>query len=390
MSTEENSDPVAAQVLKMQADIDRYVASWDHVPKQRTPHWYKMRKTTIGGSEMSTITGDNHYDTIASLVAKKIDIGRGFSGDIRTRWGTLFEDVLKEYVEHDLHTTITGTEITTRPDEHVSYSPDGLGVVMVPTKVPVEGDPSEFITVPTPRSCLFEFKCPFNRIPNGSIPAHYLPQVKTGLDLITVVDLGIFCEAVIRRCAWEDLNSTKKHDRGLVPKPIGKRTLAFGFVGFYSTAEDWGLYSEDLQAMEDGLAAEGYEINDTNDFGTSAKSTLDDILTLCGKKTVDTFLSRMVFCDGTTQDTHDADLEIFVAKQRAADNYIWGILPYKILSVDYHHVEKTPGYVNSHREKIVSVLKTIQACNDIEDLTERRRYFDTLFGANIEDAFEYQ
>ena len=45
---------------------------------------------------------------------------------------------------------------------------------------------------------LFEFKCPFSRIPDDKIPIHYEYQVKAGLDTIPIADMGIYAEAVFR------------------------------------------------------------------------------------------------------------------------------------------------------------------------------------------------
>jgi len=264
--------------------VDNYVNLFKYGPQQGTHDWVRSKKRTIGGSEMATIMGLNKYSSIQQLVAQKVGL-QGFAGSVKTRWGNLFEPVIQTIVEWDLDTKIMGEEISIPGIvQNQSYSPDGIGVVETETTITWmeeayngldslgrEGTTAKVQkqkTVIEPAIALFEFKCPFNRLPNGKIPEYYEPQVKTGLDTIrdnfgalcrmpveadpeltsppsleeseprdkSMCDYGIYIEAQFRKCTWEDLSGRNpNYDRELWPGDhlTPRFPLAYGFIGFY-------------------------------------------------------------------------------------------------------------------------------------------------------------
>lgn len=42
-------------------ELKNFIEDNKHLPEQGSEQWLRNRKFTIGGSEMSTITGDNPY-----------------------------------------------------------------------------------------------------------------------------------------------------------------------------------------------------------------------------------------------------------------------------------------------------------------------------------------
>ncbi len=285
--------------------VENYVNLFKYGPQQGTFDWVHSKKRTIGGSEMATIMGLNKYSSIQQLVAQKVGLQQ-FGGSVKTRWGNLFEPIIQNIVEWDLDTKIMGEEISIPGIvKNQSYSPDGIGVVETETTLTWleniytdkdnlgrEGTITKIQkqkTVKEPAIALFEFKCPFNRLPNGKIPEYYEPQVKTGLDTIrdnfgylshmpseadpelisemdlfndkTMCDFGIYIEAQFRKCAWEDLRGDNpNYDRDLTPGDLvtPKLPLAFGFVGFYINekfAELFKCFDLALEISEAKIAA---------------------------------------------------------------------------------------------------------------------------------------
>lgn len=190
--------------------------------------WSSMVGITIGGSEQATIAGDNPYCKIPALVANKAGIVKRFDGNIFTRWGTLMEKCLSLVVSHILGCQIDEFGTVTGKAAFQRYSPDGIGFVKLPIGC------KWFIL-------LFEFKNPFNRIPNGLIPKEYLHQIRAGLSTLPELDGAIYADSMTRLCSYEDygynrhynlhMHSKDKKDEVEVDKPI-----AMGTVIFYQTA----------------------------------------------------------------------------------------------------------------------------------------------------------
>jgi hypothetical protein len=248
--------------------------------------------------------------------------------------------------------------------------------------------------VARPRIALFEFKCPFNRIPDGKIPGYYLPQVKTGLDIIPIVDVGLYVEAVFRRCGWGDLNHLPTYDKQLVPRTSGRNVLAYGFVGFYSDVSEWlGEAELELKQLEAIMIEDGYEINDTNDLGECTPQIFHKIMSLFDRKHIKPWYSSTVYLEGpASHHTHDAtseQLDAFVEECRGGQSrkYIWGVLPWKLFRVDYHWVDKTPGYLDPYREKISSVISLVKKCLEAP-IGERQNLISEYFGGD--EGFVYE
>src|SRR3989344_6154271 len=321
--------------------LEEYVKQLNDGPKQGTEEWLSRRKKTIGGSEISTIIGVNRYSSIYVLLLNKTGLGQGHVGDIKTRWGNLFEDILCKYVEHDLHTEIIGDELFIPgliPEQ--SYSPDGLGVVEFDEEVEICGAKYKYRVA---AAALFEFKCPFNRIPNGSIREYYVPQVKAGLDTIPVVDIGIFAEAVIRRCTIDSLGYNPVYDstlNGKTGRPVNTLPLAYGFVAFYD--------KESKPAVDPPI-----------DYGQISVAEVELLFEQAiTKKIYNIWYSRPVY--GDAQDTTKEDL-LAVKDKRAV-----GILPWKMFRVDYHKVSRPEGYIDKYADKMKEIIAVVDKCMKID------------------------
>jgi hypothetical protein len=213
--------------------------------RQHDPGWDLARLRRIGGSSLGTIQGLNRFSNIGKLIGERIGIYK-FVGGIPLQWGNLFEEVIKQFVEHDRGCEILGEDLYVECHSDMSYSPDGLAVMDIIDEYMFEEE--TYVDTPTGREkrvemvvtevpktaiVLAEFKCPYSRLPNGAVPESYVSQVKMGLELLEVASVGLYAEGVFRRCTWEQLGNNPLFDRTLVPKSSGRLPLAYGIIGFY-------------------------------------------------------------------------------------------------------------------------------------------------------------
>lgn len=162
-------------------DLPAWITQYDGV-KQRSPEWYELRKSVIGGSTVATIAGLNPYSTMAKLAREKLGLIENDSPKTALQWGVLFEPMAQQIAEATYSCEILGTEIFVPGSgefDGVAYSPDGLAII--------DGD-----------CVLFEFKCPFSRKPAAKPPAQYVAQVNMGLELCDIAARGILVEVLIK------------------------------------------------------------------------------------------------------------------------------------------------------------------------------------------------
>lgn len=357
--------------------------------KQQTDAWHIARILTIGGSSMATIQGINPYASIYDLIAERIGISK-FRGDIKPQWGNLFEDIAKRYVEYDTKCTIYGEDLYVLGPIGTSYSPDGLAVIDHANINASEpgGDFSDEWTAPPKRTgseiVLMEFKCPFSRIPAGYVPKYYIPQVKMGLDLLKIPTIGLFMEAVIRRCTWDQLGYNSSYDRTLVPKSSGVNPLAYGIIGFYisravleihrskSKIPDEFLTKYTEHYVEYGNASNEYMCNDLGeapvDLFTLIMASMDRRLVqiryypMYHANKLDQVQQALV--EASNAERIDADLAAHTEFCRIDDHINIGILPWKLFRADYHYVTRENGYLDKWYPLITEIVSVIRICNE--------------------------
>ena len=211
---------------------------------QGSLEWLTMRECSIGGSEMSIITGDNCFSKLDTLIAQKIGFSK-FNGNIACRWGKIFEGVTQKITKRILNIeNIYETGSLEGAIKNQRYSPDGLGVV----KLYCESKFGDEI-IETEEYCivLFEYKSPYSSIPMGIIPKYYLPQVKTGLCSIPIADFAIFINNLYRKCPMTDLNIELNYDKEFHSRDknfIPDTVLALGVNIFYQTTEQMNNFMD--------------------------------------------------------------------------------------------------------------------------------------------------
>jgi hypothetical protein len=283
---------------------------------QQTPAWLVARETTFGGSTIAALIGLNPYSSAEKTMRQKVGLEK-FGGDIKTRWGNLFEDVIKKVFELSHGTRVYGENLYyIKPNTPFAYSPDGLCVMNVQSREQI---------------CLVEFKCPFSRNPTKKPPAYYVPQVRMGLSLLDLPSVGILVEAVFRRCTREMFNNGATTTE-TVPRPPSK-PLYKGVVVFWC----------------DGCSAAGMA---DRDIGAEPIETLAELLEHMTDGNVHTAF--------TVADSGDPAL---LARDLYPRNCMpLGYLPWKLLQIVEHTITKEENFLAPHMDKINEFAGLVTAC----------------------------
>tara|TARA_R110002049_G_scaffold309092_1_gene516721 strand:+ start:5380 stop:6456 length:1077 start_codon:yes stop_codon:yes gene_type:complete len=334
--------------------IEQLMEANAHRPKQCTPEWLVEKQETIGGSSLYA----------AVHTTKSYLSNRTFSGNLYTEWGNIFEPVIETYSERRFFTKIYGTDIGAIPSyvPHFAYSMDGIGVV-------------------GSKIMLFEFKCPWSRLPGDSVPKHYEYQVKAGLDTFDIAQKGIYAEAVFRACSLEDLRNNinapvhkldmkGKHSR--YDSPMGH-----GLICFYGTKRN--KYNKHVFCGKKDITDIIYQHKDSQVQIWETPIILPE--NEATTKTEDRLELDMGDYDSEEDDkptpipkynvySQICDFAVFCEK----NNYVnVGVMPYKLYEYNVIAVQKEKGFLLKFAEKIAEVAKLKQeiykkADQEIEDL----------------------
>ena len=154
----------------------------EQVP-QRSPAWFEKRKKHLTASTIASVCGENKYESRTSALKKKLGLEPSFQGNEATEWGNL-----NEPIAIDKYEKLTGNKVLefgllesiNEGEEFLAGSPDGI----------------------TSTGILIEVKCPFRRIPNGTVPDHYMHQLQTLMHILDLqeCDFVEYCPATI----WQD------------------------------------------------------------------------------------------------------------------------------------------------------------------------------------------
>lgn len=162
--------------------LSHLLHQYKSLPNQRSREWLEGRKKTIGGSEIHYI---KNVSNIQQFLNNKFDKKKFI---IPCQFGILFEEEILKisqwYLDCIIHSDIGSIK---NPNlKYISFSPDGIGIVKDET-------------------VLFEFKCPYSRIPNGTIKNEYYNQMQLGLNLLPFCKKCLYIEAVFKKCPIEQL-----------------------------------------------------------------------------------------------------------------------------------------------------------------------------------------
>lgn len=344
--------------------------------KQHDQKWHDAKINTIGGSSIWVIIQDavNSNNNVYNLICQKVGLSK-FYGSLATRWGNLFEEPVKKYVEFDKKCTIVGEDLFVEGPPCTSYSPDGLTVM----------------DKENPKIVLVEFKCPFSRIPTKKIVNAYQAQVKMGLDLLELPTEGLLIEAIFRRCTWEMLGYNSEYDKQLTSCNLTDTPVAYGFIGFYideARIEEFNI----MEQYNEIYCEIGDSTNNwmCNDLGDSPKELFSRILELCDNGVISPWYSKMatISDENNTRNTlgiisNDIDFdELDKFSNFCAGKYInIGIMPWKLMRVIYRQIEKETGYLAPWLPKITELMTLVDKCNSASSHAEKTEILnDYMFG----------
>lgn len=422
------------RILKNFLDANKDLA------EQGSDDWLAIRKYTIGGSEMSIITGDNPYSKLDDLISQKVGFSK-FTGNIACRWGKIFEIVTTQITEKVMNIDkIYDTGSLEGAIEGQRYSPDGLAVVKIKCSDTIDNElleSDEYCIV------LFEFKSPYSSVPTGIIPNHYLPQVLTGLCSIPICDFAIFINNVYRKCSISDLNLTTTYDinfhsrdKKLEPTEV----LALGINIFYQTNEQKNKFmqkymnefniktniidsyyteSESVSETESDSAQDIFNnINkqDTSiysnipslyrfmerkikliekhsiDFGESNYYEFNDLLALYDEDLISLHVCKPHICEAYYKNdflkSQELKSDILDDNQDFIESYkkeitdfpnIIGFLPWKLFKSDIIIQERDPEYLNKYKDDINYVLNILKNINSSKTDFEKIKKFKQYF-----------
>jgi hypothetical protein len=381
--------------------------------KQRDAGWYGAMGVTVGGSELPAIMGLSPYSSFYDVAASKLAILLGTDswdgGGEACWWGVLFEDVIGAFVEVDLGGTIRGDDICIRDYPGHRNSPDGYIVARFYRGA--DGRPRLWTSdmppdIPTtPRILLLEFKCPMSRKPKGDVPRHYVPQVLSGLAVSPVAHAGLFVDAVFRKCGLLDLGDTPDYDHAYHRFDQGKKPVAWshpvawGLIAVYAPLLDaplrvrygwrgdaWqeGDPPSEAPDADAGLAAWhvhsayfGLRLKDQRacpdvaDLGDMEARLFNRALGLVNRGRFPARRGPPCFADGRGAPLHTgAEVAAAIeAMRREAPEHHWlfGVLPWKLLEVDYVPVDRQPGFLEEVLPLIEAVHRAVAEAREAPD-----------------------
>jgi hypothetical protein len=418
--------------------LNKLINANKNLAPQGSKEWLALREYNIGGSEMSTITGENAFSSIDKLVAQKIGLYK-FEGNAATRWGNLFESITQTLMEmiFDID-KIHETGSLEGAVKHQRYSPDGIGVVKMVCEETINDECIETIEY-----CivLFEYKSPFYSIPSGNIPKYYIPQVKTGLCSIPIADFAIFVSNMFRKCSFDNLQNNNKydtifHNRDEKKKFVSGLPLAMGIITFYQTrdqfiefcdlyidSDDIGLYGDSSDSDTDDPsnvfnnignqqtyikphAIYNYIYNKSSllnnnksqnkihqplDFGKSYYTEFDIILKLCSEKLLTAEYCEPCLFDKyyeheflqsqskTNKKNKSEECCIQVYKNKIQEKHIIGYIPWKLFKSDIIYKPRDELYVHQHEQKINDVINIIKKINTKSSIKQKAKIFKQYF-----------
>jgi putative phage-type endonuclease len=339
--------------------IDDFTQLYNNDIKQYDPDWYRLVGTTIGGSEIASIIGINPYSSYYQVIESKIEICKGLklwntSESLSCWWGTLFENVITQYVEIDIGNKIRGTKICIQKLEGHRNSPDGYTVI----KLYFDDGKYKLWTSDLSKDIiafelivLLEFKCPITRKITGNIPNYYKPQVLSGLSVSSIAHKGLFIDASFKKCnvdqlcnnPFYDITFHKKTNTVLYP-------LAWGVIPIYIPILK---ITDEVKDIHNKVFDYEYDKNNIIDMGNIDNDVFTSIMGLINIKKLISHTSTIQFADGR------GDANVMDIKDKNYC-YIFALLPWKIFDISYVPIDREPSFLENIYPIIEKIHTTVK------------------------------
>jgi hypothetical protein len=233
-------------------ELRLFCESYADRPKQGTKKWKEERnninkEVTVGGSEMSTVLGENKYNTIDKLIQTKLGL-LTFSGNDATRWGNFFEPAGQLLLEKLFECVLYETGSLPGSIANTSYSPDGFAVVyndQIKKLISKKYIADHAIPFDKAGIILFEIKSPYSRIPMNVVPDEYKAQPQCGLAYFKFIDIAYFVNIVFRVCTiiqYDKLGFVNTPAQQKTPIDMEMPASHKGVIGIYSEMRESDRY----------------------------------------------------------------------------------------------------------------------------------------------------
>lgn len=329
-----------------------YILFYNHLPKQGSELWLSNRVTTIGGSEMYDLI----YNT-RKLIEQKLSITK-FGGNIYTRFGNAFEDVIANIIDVWLKTksyetgSIPGL-VDCNGNVVQTYSPDRILTCkrdrldkLINSKF--NSCDKEYIEMYNEMFCktddvvvLNEFKCPPMRAINGSIPSNYVTQPATGVCTIPFIDISLFIDSAFRKSSLDQFKFNSCYDTYFHNKPNNEiKPIFIGAIYFYT------LNDNDVK----------YDLSHIKDLGLLNTSDFNNLLNDNKVYYPNTFILPTFDIQSWLNKTNDDFIKY------CNDNNFKpiGILPWKLFKIAIIPVLNDLSFLDNHKQKIFDTINLIK------------------------------
>lgn len=389
-------------ISKKQEILFNFLEKYKDLPKQGSSEWLEKRKSTIGGSEISTILGVNPYQNIKALAKNKVGLTT-FKKAPPLWFGSLLEMGLERYIEKKFNTSNyeTGSIVNDKYNT-LSYSPDGLAVININklknifsnndiknilNDSPLNGlDSNELIV-------LFEFKSPFCRKPvKGKVPEYYISQPLLGMETIQISEVSLFIECVFRFCSEKDLlANNSKYNRWYHydKEKIINDVISFSAITLYCDSDN-EVGIKLLQTITDYSHTNYYSNGDISSI--TDKKIINFILEdLIDKKNIkfkyhNVYLNELedfnseeefYFHKHTNKDSFIKE-NLKIKEQIKNDGYTYiGKMCYKIFDCNINPIYKKKILSNDVLSKIDNFISVIKKCENVDEI-KKNIYINNL------------
>ena len=371
------------------AILNDFLDKYKNLPKQGSDEWLKNRETTFGGSELAALIGKNKNKTCRKLLEEKASSSK-FEGNSFTYWGQLFEPVHRAILEMVYNTSIYETGSIPWNKEGFKYSPDGIGVINKAHFIKLLRDKSimhlsanieelieslihddkadtiqhmnDQIARCNDILVLFEQKAPANRVLNYAIPEYYIPQILSGLNVINITDIGIYTEAVFKRCPLDKLSLTNidyNESFRFTKNTFLARPKYIGIIVLSTPDADYA------HKLKSAYFRDKYTSDMYIDYGESSSEAFFNILE--GWRNTD--LIELHYVNDATNDS-------FITVFESIKSNIIGIIPWKLFDIQNHLVYRRDNYLNSYHPAIMEGINVIKQCKNAADKSDIKKIID--------------
>ena len=409
--------------------LKSFLDKYKHTAEQGTQEWLNARRFRIGGSEISTILGKNPYSNEKKLIKQHVGLD-SFKGYPATWFGTMMEPILTDFINNHFNCTIYETGAI-NTDKNLGYSPDGLAIIHKNKLTILDNEHHDHIKKTSKFKdnhddedliILFEFKCPYKRVPHlTEVPEYYLPQPLLGMEIINICEIGIFIEAIYRFCSFDDLQYNNKYNtRYHNDKELfTDNPIYYGFILVTYNIDildnnDEGDFLDQLESTNQSIRDIENYLYRNNDINININNKIIKDLgklqnTWLLNQIIEHIIQRKQFnYHFLSHDiNHKFDKDIFQKDELIKNVYnygirysakneinkiinnlpenekIIGVLPYKLFNLYIKPVNKQVNFitdkVQQDVDKVINIIK--ECCDGNKTIDEKEEIIDTYYPA---------